>query len=210
VSLPDMNVNPDTDVLARWLRISNGQLYSGSDQLPPFMFQIGSGLPTSGAQSLASLSTTGPAMPSPYGFLLFDLFPPAGPDTLYIADDGVNPAGTRDNGGTGSVDTGGAGLSKWSFSASTGWSRVWNITSGTWPADAGATFAGQPIGYRGLAGFATGTTVTLMATTANVLGQRDSVTEVLVDNASSTAPTPQMIALSPMNQVFRGIALTPQ
>ena len=208
VSLPDSNVNGNVDVFARWLRIYNGQLYSSSDELPPYMFTVGSGLPTSLAP-IASLGLADTVAPSPYGFLFFNLSGGAGPDTLYIADDGVNPVGTRDNGGTGSMDTGGAGLSKWTFSVGTGWTQVWNITSATWPADAGGTFSGQPIGFRGLAGFATGTTVTLMATTGNVQGMRDSLTVVLVDDGGPK-PTPQMVAQSPINQVFRGIALTPQ
>ncbi len=209
VSLPDSNVNPDMDVFARWLRIFNGQLYGGSDQIPPYMFSVGAGLPTS-SQALSSLQLS-PAttMPSPYGFLLFDLSPPAGPDTLYIADDGVNPAGLRDNGGSGSLDTGAAGLSKWTFSPGSGWTQVWNITSGVGPADAGI-LAGQPLGYRGLAGFATGTTVTLMATTANILGVQDSLALVFVDNGSTTPPTPQVVATTPVGKVFRGVALTPQ
>jgi hypothetical protein len=210
VSLPDSNINPNMDIFARWLRIFNGQLYGGSDQVPPYMFSVGTGLPTTGPMTPSSLplaATT--ASPSPYGFLLFNLNGSSGPDTMYIADDGVNPAGIRDNGGAGSVDTGTAGLSKWTFSAASGWTQVWNITSGIGPADAGL-LSGEPLGYRGLTGFATGTTVTLMATTANVQGLQDSLALVMVDNGTATPPTPHVVVTSPVGQVFRGVALSPQ
>jgi hypothetical protein len=219
LSLPNSAVNGSADIFVRFLRIYNGQLFSGSDQSPPYMFSIGTSggpLPTSGTQTLTTLpggftNPTGPMPPSPFGFLLFDLFAPPGPDTMYIADDGVNPAGIHDNGGAGSVDTGSAGLSKWSYSAGTGWTEVWNITSGNWPADAGATFSGKPLGYRGLAGFATGTLVTLMTTTANIQGNPDSLAVVFVDNASSVMPPPpNVVATTTPSQVFRGVALTPQ
>jgi hypothetical protein len=150
-------------------------------------------------------------VPSPYGFAAFSLFGanPAGPDTMYIADDGINPNGTFDVAGPGSVVTGSAGLSKWSFTPATGWTRVWNVTAGSFPSDAG-TFAGAAIGFRGLAGFATGTTVTLMATTADNEGNPDSLAVVMVDNGTMTPPPVNIVATTGLSQVFRGVALTPQ
>ncbi len=221
VSLPYMDgVRPDFN--ASWLRIVGGQLFGDFVQAPPdvpalYLGTIGSGLPTDTSTTPALTDLPGgfqtpTGSPSPYGFAIFDLqFPPNQLDTLYLADDGINPNGTNNTapatGGSGS--TGGGGISKWTYDPSTsGWSQVWNVSAGTWPGDAG-TFANAPIGFRGLAGFATGTTVTLMATTANNEGNPDSLA-VLVDNGGSTPPTPTIVATTPTTQVFRGIALAPQ
>jgi hypothetical protein len=220
VSLPNDAINSSTDTYTRWLRIFNGQLFSGSDESPPYMFTIGSvggPIPASGIQPIATLPgvfANPPTTPSPYGFMLFDLVAPPGPDTLYIADDGLNPAGIGDTGNLkSSGETGGGGLSKYSLNGSTGqWSLVWTIPGALWPADAGAQFANQPMGFRGLAGFATGTMVTLMTTTANIEGLTDSLAVVVVvDDAGSMAPpSPTIVASTPMNKVFRGVTLTPQ
>ncbi len=238
VSLPNSGVNPNIDVYARWLRIYNQQLFSGADQSPPYMFTIGSpggplptmgpagginggaGLPLTslpgGFTNPAAAAVDGgpvPLPPSPYGFLMFDLVSPPGPDTIYIADDGINPDGQHSNGvaGTGASNTGSGGLSKWSYNEATGgWQQVWNITGGTFALD-GGVFPGKPIGYRGLAGFATGSNVTLMATSGDIAGDPDSIMVVFVDNATSVAPpAPMAKVTSPASQVFRGVALTPQ
>jgi len=234
VSLPNSAIDMGNDSTSRWLRIFNQQVFSGSDWAPPYMFNIASGagpLPTSGTFTPATLpgyfstlvqpdggtpasSSSSTWAPSPYGFLLFDLVSPPGPDTMYIADDGINPNGRSESGqgarGT-VVDTSGAGLSKWTYTAGNGWAQVWNVTAGTWPTSAGTIYAGQPIGYRGLSGFATGTNVTLMATTADIAGQQDSLAVLINDTQAGTAPpTPQIVATTAPNQVFRGVALTPQ
>ncbi len=210
VSLPD-GVNAP-DVYSRWMRIFGGQLYGGFDEAPPYMATVGTGLVTTGSPAVTplpgSFATWAGATPSPYGFAIFSLYG-SGPDTMYIADDGINPIGGLDVASATSGSTGGGGLSKWSYSASSGWSQVWSINAGTWAADAGV-FSGAPIGFRGLAGFSTGTTVTLMATTADSEGNPDSLAVVVFDDGSSTPPTPTVVATTPVTQVFRGIALTPQ
>jgi hypothetical protein len=216
-----------TQSTSRWLRIFDNQLFSGSDEAPPYMFTVGplgGPLLTTGPQSASAASILPGGIanpvapnevssswePSPYGFLLFDLVSPPGPDTMYIADDGINPNGKGES-GKGGIETGGGGLSKWTYDSATGWTQIWNVTAGTWGADAGALYAGSPIGYRGLAGFATGANVTLMATTADIQGMQDSLAVVINDSASSTTPpTPMVVASTPPNQVFRGVALTPQ
>ncbi len=215
LSMPDDNAA--SLVSARWMRIFGGQLYGGFDQLSPYIATIGTGLQTSGTPALTTLpggfATWSDAganpTPSPYGFLLFSLFG-SGPDTLYIADDGINPIGGPDVADPRvSVSTRAGGLSKWSYTASTGWARQWNITAGNLPGDAG-TLANAPIGFRGLAGFATGTKVTLMATTANDEGNPDSLAIIMVDNGTPTPPAANVLITTPVTQVFRGVALTPQ
>ena len=69
---------------------------------------------------------------------------------------------------------------------------------------------GAAMGFRGVAGFANGTNVTLMATTADNEGNPDSLAVVLVDNGSATPPPVSVVVTTPPNQVFRGVALTPQ
>ncbi len=223
-SLPALDgITPD--YTSNWLRIAAGQLFAGFEQPPqtpayavrlPFLATVGTGEPTTGAPPLTNLpggfQTWTGATPSPYGFAMFDLFSSPGTiDTVYVADDGINPDGTTDtapsNGTSGS--TLGGGLSKWSYSPSTGWSRIWNVSAGTWAADAGI-FSNAPIGFRGLAGFATGSTVTLMATTASNQGNPDSLAVLFVDNGGSSPPTPSVVRTSPTSQVYRGVALTPQ
>lgn len=211
LSSPDGINQPD--VYTRWIRLFGGQLYSGTDESPPYMVSVGSGEPSAGTPALTTLpgaftTWSGPT-PSPYAFAAFNLFGGAGPDTLYIADDGINPTGSNDVAGPGSVSTGGGGLAKWSFTPATGWSRIWNINAGTFPADAG-TVAGAVIGFRGVAGFATGTTVTLMATTADTEGNPDSLAVVVVDNGAVTPPPVTVVATTSLSRVFRGVALTPQ
>ena len=213
ISMPDGVSVPEVDM--RWLRLFGGQLYSGTDQAPPFMVTVGTGEPTGGTPSLTSLpggfaSWSGPT-PSPYGFVAFNLSGAGpGPDTLYIADDGINPNGSGDTASSASTITGGGGLSKWTNAPVGGWTRVWNITAGTFGADAGAPFTGAAVGFRGVAGFATGTTVTLMATTADTEGNPDSLAVVVVDNGTMTPPPVTVVVTTPPNQVFRGVALTPQ
>jgi hypothetical protein len=216
VAFPSNNsaIDPGFSVSSRWLRLFQGQLYAGTDGVPPYMINIGGSAPppTSGSPSVNMLpggfqTWSGPT-PSPYGFVMFDLFPPAGPDTMYIADDGLNP----DVGNGSGTETNGGGLYKWTFDG-TNWNQVttWRVTDGTFGADAGANLSGNAIGFRGLAGFATGNQVTLMATSGNVNGNPDSLVLLMQENASSTtAPVPTMFAPTSPTQVLRGVAITPQ
>jgi hypothetical protein len=210
LSMPDGVSTPNEYV--RWLRNSGGMLFGGFDGVH-YLSYLGN-LPTSGTVTPNPLpggfaSYTGPT-PSPYGFLMFNLFGNVGgPDTIYIADDGIDPVGAGDTAGSGSMATGGGGLSKWTFTQASGWSQVWSINAGTWGADAGV-LAGGPIGFRGLAGFATGSQVTLMATTADTGAAPNSLAVVFVDNSNGTMPTSTIVASSGPGQVFRGVALTPQ
>jgi hypothetical protein len=232
VSFPSMNPLLDNSttpsVNSNWVRIFGGQLYASTEATldntgsvaVPYMISIGANpLPKTGTPAVSILpgfdTVAAPPLPSPYGFVMFDLFPPAGPDTLYIADDGMNPPSSN-----GSSDQGTGGITKWTFNGST-WSQVmngttpWKITDGNFPTalDSGvsAFLRGKPIGFRGLAGYATGSNVTLMATTGNINGNPDSVVVMLQDTAASTtAPSVTPLATTPPSQVFRGVALTPQ
>jgi hypothetical protein len=116
---------------------------------------------------------------SPYAMFFADLSPAvAGPDVVYVVDD--SPAG---------------GIQKWSLVGST-----WKL-NGT---IGGATTAL----LRGLAGTATGTGVSLVASSSNALY---SVADAAGYNAApSVATLPPPFAKPPTNTVFRGVAFAPQ
>jgi hypothetical protein len=182
--------NGAQSVGARWLRLASGQLYGDSDQNPPDLFAVGSGTPTSGSPSLSTLPGLPSAGTSPYAFVFFDLAPSIpGVDTLYIADDSSTPGG---------------GLEKWTLSSVDGGTSAWTQA---WVVAAATSDAGAVTGFRGLAGYATGTTVTLMATTAAAAGAQDSLA-VIVDTGTGT-PTPTIVTTSLSNETFRGVALPP-
>jgi hypothetical protein len=181
-------VQTGSSTTARDLRIAGGQLYGDSNADPPGLGTVGTGTPTSGSPALTTLSglpTSG--SPSPYGFAFFDLNPSVpGIDTLYIADD---------------RQTGGGGIGKWTLSTGGTWTVAWAVGGG------GSPDAGTGIGYRGLAGYATGTNVTLMATTGMTKGTADSLV-VIVDTGTGN-PTQTVVATAPTNETFRGVALPP-
>ena len=63
------------------------------------------------------------------------------------------------------------------------------------------------VGYRGLAGYVTGNTVTLMASTGMAAGGQDALV-VIVDTGTGS-PTQMLVATSAANETFRGIAVPP-
>jgi hypothetical protein len=174
---------------ARLLRIAGGQLYGNSDQDPPYLFTVGSGLPTTATTitTLPGFPTTG-VTPSPYSFVFFDLDPTVpGLDTMYVADDRVSTGG---------------GFEKWKLSAGGGsWLMIWSVM---WGVDAGVG-----TGFRGMAGYVTGNIVTLMASSGLAAGTPDSLAVIFDTVGSTTPPTPQVVATAASNSTFRGVALPP-
>jgi hypothetical protein len=182
-----------SNVTARDLRIAGGQLYADSNANPPGLAAVGTGTPTSGSPTLttlAGLPTSSSA--SPYGFVFFDLNPSIpGVDTLYIADD---------------RNSAGGGVGKWVLSPTDAGTYSW--TSAWAEGVAGsAGDAGTGNGLRGLAGYATGGTVTLMGTTGMAKGAQDSLV-VIVDTGVGI-PTPSVVGTALTNETFRGVALPP-
>jgi hypothetical protein len=175
----------------RDLRIAGGQLYGETSQ--PNFGPIGTGTPESGTQTLTTLQGLPAAVTksgaSPWGFVFFDLIPAVpGVDTLYVADDR--------NGGGGGVTKFVASLTD---AGTLSWTPAWNAM--------GTAGDGGAVGFRGLAGYATGTTVTLMATTGEAMNTNDQLA-VIVDTGTPT-PTLTMLATSGTNEVFRGVAIPP-
>jgi hypothetical protein len=126
---------------ARALQIIGGNLYGSSGSAGfTTVFQVGNGLPTTGAP-VVSFAGMPPSGANPYGFVLLDLDSTvAGLDTLYVGDD---RAPTMDG-----------GLQKWRFDGTT-WKKVATLSS---------------TGIRGLAGVVSGANVWLLAATADGLG----------------------------------------
>jgi len=188
---------------ARWLGLAGGQLYADSAGTAAGngLFTIGSGEPISGspAPTLGLLSgLPSGSKVSPYGFVFFKLNSAvtASVDTLYVADDRTSTGGGIGKFTFGAADGGGLWTSAWGTSAI--------MISGT-GADGGTTNTG----FRGLAGYVTGSTVTLMATTGMGGDQPDQLV-VIVDSATSTSPpTPTIVATAATNEVFRGVAVPP-
>jgi hypothetical protein len=85
-----------------------------------------------------------------------------------------------------------AGLQKWTFDGSS-WNQVTTLN------------LAAPVGFRGVAGFASAGGVTLMASTAESGTDR---LVVFVDDGVSV-PTGTPVATSPVNTMFRGVALSP-
>jgi hypothetical protein len=166
-----------------------GQVY-GSSADSPFagIFKIGDGLPTTSG-AMATL-LPGVNVPQPYQFVFFDRDPLVpGADTLYVADDRA-PSGT--------APTSGGGIQKWTFNG-TIWSNVATFNLDT----SGAVLT---VGMRGLAGAVTGTSVALVAVSADATSNR-----ILsyVDDGVSKNPTPSLLATAAANTVYRSVALAP-
>jgi hypothetical protein len=85
-----------------------------------------------------------------------------------------------------------AGLQKWTFDG-----QVWT--------EAATLTLSPAVGFRGLAGYAEGGTVTLMASTAESGTDR---LVVFVDGGPA-APSATQVATAPANTAFRGVALSP-
>ncbi len=129
----------------RTLGVFGGQLYGAADAAPPFVFAVGSGLPSSGSPAVAELAGLPAAGASPWQFALADLNPAVpGVDTLYVADDRA---------------TAGGGIQRYTFNGAA-WSGPIVITS---------------VAVHGLAAINAGGTLWLMATTAGAPGTPNSI-----------------------------------
>ena len=173
----------------RYATIVGGNLYvsSGSGAFVGIN-QVGTGLPTAATQAITLLpgfaapANTTQASLSPYAFILTDQSTAvAGPDVLYVVDDGASAAAN-------------GGIEKWS------------LVSGTWVLNGLITATANP-GLRGLVGTYSAGTATLLATSS---GSLYAVTDNAGYNATpSTTTLPTAIASAGTNYAFRGIAPAP-
>jgi hypothetical protein len=180
-------VKTSTTTTGRDVRISGGQLYADSNANPPGLFTVGSGEPITG--SPAPTLTELPGLPtsggSPFAFVFLTV---NGVQTLYIADD--------QGGGVG-------GILKFTLSGTT-WSSAGHVQGMASPGPDGGTVT---VGYRGLAGYVTGNTVTLMASTGMAAGGQDAL--VLIVDTGTGSPSQTLVVASAANETFRGIAVPP-
>lgn len=167
----------------RAINTFGGNLYVSTNVSPYIgLSQIGTGLPTAAAQSVAALpgfpaSTAGA---SPYGFYFADLSATVpGVDVVYVADDRTNGSG---------------GLQKWS------------LVAGSWVLN-GTIANTTTSALRGLNGMTTGTTVSLVASSTNGLFLLSD--NAGYNAAPSTATLPAAIATAGTNTAFRGLAFAP-
>jgi hypothetical protein len=176
----------DVPTSVRSVVVYGGRLFGASGDTPySGVFQIGAGLPTTGGQiasMLPGMPTTGQ---SPCSFVVLDRNDAVpGPDTAYVADDRAPAVG--------------GGIQKWTFDG-----NMWHLIA-TFNHD--ATGATLPVGMRGLAGLATGPSVTLVATSAET-----SVNRIFMytDDGSSLNPTPSLLGTASANTAYRGVAIAP-
>lgn len=168
---------------SRVLGIYDGQLYvSRQSDTSGGINAVGTGLPTTNSvtpRQLSGFPTTNNLL-SPFGFIGFDRDTTPGIDVLYVADDR-----TDGNGGV----------------------QQWKLAGTTWSL-AGTFSAGSMAGCRGLTGYLSGTSVVLLATTAEQAGGTRVIafTDTGGTPASTTART---VATAATNTAFRGVSLPP-
>jgi hypothetical protein len=165
-----------TPISVRHIAIFGNQLF-GTQNGNPFVFSIGFSTPTTSGQTATGLPGVLTTGTNPYAIAMFDLNPGiSGLDTLYVAEQDV-------------------GLRRYKFDG-TAWSTLANPP-------VVLNIANNP-GFRGVAGYAVGGTVTLMATTS----QGTNRLVVFVDTGTGT-PTGTPVATAAPNTVFRGVAVSP-
>lgn len=165
----------------RWLNVFGGQLYASSASgTTQGINVIGTGLPKTTATATLLSGFSAQTSTSHYGFVAFDRDSTPGIDVIYVADDRATAAG--------------GGVQRWKLSGTT-----WAL--------AGTLAKNLTAGARGLAGFASGNNVVLLATTAESPARVVSFVDdgSAIDMISATA-----LATATTNTAYRGIALAPQ
>ncbi|WP_052732300.1 IPT/TIG domain-containing protein [Hymenobacter terrenus] len=166
----------------RGVNIFGGNLYvSSASGAFQGISQVGTGLPTTGPQTITQLAGFPAASgPQPYGFYFADLSATVpGVDVVYVADDRINADG---------------GIQKWSLVGST-WTLNGNIANNSATA------------LRGLDGATTGSTVALVASgTGGLYLVSDNAG---YNAAPSTTTLSAPLATAGTNGVFRGAAFAP-
>jgi hypothetical protein len=175
---------------SRVCNIFFGQLYCATNAA---LTTLGTGIPVPPSAVLVPVTVPGMAVPTLFGFAMFDLVAPfdGAPDTIYVADERVP---------TTVVGMTGGGIQKWTFSGTT-----WSLAS-TFNLDP----AGMPLtaGVHGFAAIQSGSNVILIGTTIEPAGNHivayvdDGITTPSTVNAS-------WIQTAPSNQIFRGVAFSP-
>jgi hypothetical protein len=195
-----------TSADTRTVDIVGGQLLADgtSGFSLPQMSAVGMGLPDAGPVTLGAL----PGFPSPndttspWQFVVLDLLPVPGPDTIYVATDqtpgGANPPN---------------GVQKWTFDGT-----VWSLQT---TFNVAATIS-APLGMRGLTAQRVGNgSVIVLATTGEGTSAAPTPNHVVIisdnggpyssatDAGQSVTLTGTFIAQAPANTIYRGLAPSP-
>lgn len=165
----------------RMLGIADGQLYVSRQQNNATgINKIGTGLPTTGTQTLTML----PGFPSvttagdPYAWAAFDLNPTvAGIDTIYVADNGA----TTDRG-----------------------VQRWRLNNGTWTNTGAFSMTTTAIG---LIGYVDGNNVKLIAIVRTPTTSIIAITDDGIKDPTTVTPT--VLQNTATNITFRGLAFPP-
>lgn len=167
----------------RVLGIANGQLYaSRSSATAGGINTIGTGLPTTANVTASQL----PGFPSsnntlsPFGFVAFDRDTTPGLDTLYMADDAIP----------------GGGVQRWS------------LKNNTWTMD-GTVSIGVSSAARGLAGYRSGSSIVLFATTAEAVGSQTRLVSFTDSGGAIGSITVTTLATAAARTAYRGVCLAP-
>lgn len=163
------------------------------------LFTIGSGLPTSAAQTATLVINTGSlgTSASPYGFVMFSTGSQGAGvlDLAYIAD---------------SRSTTGGGLEKWTFNG-TSWSNAWWLLLSS---TSTALTSSPGVGIYGLGGGLTGSydsttsTATLYAVSGGALSTAQNALVSITDNGTTPSSYTTLLT-SGSNYVFRGVDFSP-
>ena len=159
------------------------QLYASSSSNPnQGLNAVGTGTPTAANTTVTRL--TGFNMtnsPASVGFVAFDRDGNGSVDQMYVADDTLGAGG---------------GIQRWKLMG-TSWMREGTVGTG---ANAGARY---------VTGWVTGTTATLLVTTAEGGGVNPRILQLTDNGGATSAVTTKMLATAAGNTTYRGIALAP-
>ncbi len=175
---------------------SPSQLYATGevDAAMPLVGMVGSGLPTSGTQTITTVNglpaSVTSSMASPWSFVFLDMQASVpGLDTLYVASELIGDSGIMQ------------GIERWTSNGVT-WSQTATLTLAQQE-------AGAPVGFRGLTGVKVGSTAILIGTTAET-GNRIAVfTDDAVSNPWAGTVNVVATAATANKMFFRGVALPP-
>lgn len=182
-AVPTMLDLANTRAIGIFGRGTAAQLYASSSAGSNLgMNTIGSGLPTMNGATVTRLpGFTDANSPASVGFVIFDRDNNGTPDQIYVAD-------TRTTGG---------GVQRF------------RLNNTTWTLD-GTISTGASSGGRYLDGFVSGSTVTLLVTTAELTDATPTRILRLTDTGGATsAVTSQLLATAANNTTYRGIAQAP-
>ena len=160
------------------------QLYASSVSNPnQGLNAVGTGTPTAANTTVTRLAGfTAANSPASVGFVAFDRDGNGTVDQMYVADDTLGAGG---------------GIQRWKLNSGNSWMQEGIVSTG---ANAGARY---------VTGWVTGTTATLLVTTAEGGGVNPRILQLTDNGGATSAVTTKMLATAAGNTTYRGIALAP-